>query len=68
MTQVGDTVIYIQPNSEVSRNGTYEHPATITRVWSTGCVNLVVFFDDGIVEHVTSVVDDNVGSGNWRHK
>lgn len=37
-------------------NGTREHPAVITRVWTNECVNLTVFFDAGDPEPRSSVV------------
>jgi hypothetical protein len=55
---IGRTVIYREGDFELSSqsfdhsfrgmdgtNGTREHPAIITRVWSDTCVNLTVFLD-----------------------
>jgi len=44
---IGRVVIYRQPLPEIEKpwNGTAEHPAIITRVWSDTCVNLHVFCD-----------------------
>lgn len=51
----GDTVIYVQPNSEEPRNGTVEHPAIVTRDWGSGGLNLCVLFDAGPSEFMTSI-------------
>lgn len=42
---IGRIVIYVCADHEPSFNGSREHPAIITRVWSDTCVNLKVFFD-----------------------
>lgn len=60
---IGRIVIYHQPKSEEPVNGSREHPAVITRVWSEKGVNLQVMFDAGMVEPRTSVLRDDVGSG-----
>ena len=52
---VGRIVIYRQPGNEIPLNGTQEHPAIITRVWTETMVNLQVFFDDHDPEAIASV-------------
>lgn len=52
---VGRVVIFMQSERELPTNGTREHPAIITRVWTDDCINLKVFFDAGETANVTSV-------------
>lgn len=47
MPQVGDIVIFYMDANEAPSNGTREHPAVISRVWSEQMVNLTVFPDLG---------------------
>lgn len=50
-------------------NGSLEHPAIITRVWSDVCVNLLVFPDNFLPVAKTSVVLEENDLGNmfaWR--
>ena len=37
-------------------NGTREHPALVTRVWSPDCINVTVFLDATGIEFRTSVM------------
>jgi hypothetical protein len=60
---IGRIVIYHQPKSEEPVNGSRDHPAIITRVWSETGVNLQVFFDAGVAQPRTSVCRDDIGGG-----
>ncbi len=51
---VGRTVIYRTQHRAGQHNGTKDHPAIITRVWSDTCVNCKVLPDCGPVYDVTS--------------
>lgn len=42
---VGDPVMFRLGLSDGPRNGTFVHPAVVTRVHSAGYVNLMVFLD-----------------------
>lgn len=63
---LGRIVLFRSYNS----NGSIEHPAIITRVWSDTCVNLIVFLDMAIPMLKSSVIqDEDVSSDNnyaWR--
>jgi hypothetical protein len=59
---IGRIVIYKLPDAEPERNGTREHPAIITRVWTDDCVNLTVFFDATHSEPRTS---QQRSAGRW---
>lgn len=67
---VGRIVIFQQGAHAEPINGTREHPAIITRVWSDTCVNLQVFFDNArpapsaSVLH-TSAAQQNSMSWSW---
>lgn len=52
----------------IDSNGTREHPAIITRVWTDVCINLTVFLDYGEVILKTSVnYDENFDNEfGWR--
>lgn len=43
-------------------NGTQEHPAIVTRVWSEDCVNLTVFPDGGPPFNASSVTPADSGA------
>ena len=67
---IGRIVIYRESDYEVSAegggtnpdgtNGTREHAAVITRVWSDACVNLAVFLDANGTRTKTSVMHEGV--------
>lgn len=52
----------------ISSNGSEEHPAIITRVWSDTCINLTVFPDFRGIELKTSVNQDEElkQASGWR--
>lgn len=58
---IGRIVIYRQSGNERPVNGTTDHPAVITRVWSESVVNLHVMYDAAPPTPVTSV--PQLGSG-----
>ena len=49
-------------------NGSNEHPALVTRVWSDTCVNLTVFPDSNSIATMTSVNQDEemIREIGWR--
>ena len=51
---LGRIVLY----RSIDNNGTREHPALVTRVWTDTCVNLTVFPDFGQLLLKTSVVQN----------
>jgi hypothetical protein len=64
---IGRVVLFRSEHS----NGIDEHPALVNRVWSTECVNLVVFPDCGVPVNKTSVMqNESLTEGNqsyaWR--
>lgn len=58
---IGRIVTYYQGDGEAGPsggvNGTREHPAVITRVWSDSCVNLIVLFDASAPDPRTSACE-----------
>lgn len=40
--KVGDTVIYKQPEDQVPWYGVHEHPAIVTKVWSSDVLDVTV--------------------------
>lgn len=60
---IGRIVIY----RGIDSNGSLEHPAIITRVWSDTCVNLTVFPDNGevIVKTSVNLDQDKIQSHGW---
>ncbi len=63
---IGRVVHYTQPDDQEPRNATRVHPAMITRVWNDTCVNLVVFFDAGSPQALTSVTKlPGYNGGGW---
>ena len=70
--KIGTIVTYRESDYEVSAegggtnpegtNGTREHPAIVTRVWSPECVNLQVFFDANHVMPRSSVMKEGQSS------
>lgn len=72
--KIGSFVTYRESDYEVSAegggtnpegtNGTREHPALVTRVWSPECVNLQVFFDGNHVMPRVSVMKEGESPDN----
>lgn len=70
--KIGTFVTYRESDYEVSAagggtnpegtNGTREHPALVTRVWSPECLNLQVFFDANHVMPRTSIMKEGKSS------
>lgn len=64
---VGETVMYVQADDAKPVNGSREHPAIVTRVWSDGVVNLQVMYDTGPIWPATSVARRDITSANNAH-
>ena len=53
--KAGDVVMHRTQVPDRQHNGTKDHPAFVTRVWSQECLNLKIIPDCGPVRDETSV-------------
>lgn len=64
--QMGAIVIFHQPVGEESMgNGSFKHPAIVTRVWGENCINVKVLPDGGSVADRTSIPRAFFDGLNW---